>query len=734
MAKKPAKKEEKEIVKSFSPQDLKNTINKKFGDNTVMLGPTSIANVEVFPTGIASLDIAMGCNGIPLGRIIEVYGTESGGKTTTCLQIIAGCQKHYFEKRKRKGVAAFIDAEHALDPVWARNIGVNMDDLFFCQPSSGEEAFSVIEYMVDSGLVDVIVVDSVAALTPQKIIDGEIGDVVIGAQAQLMSKGLQKLNGKCGRKGCTIVFINQIRMKIGVMFGCLHSDTLINFVDGRRMPIKEVVNNRIKGDVWSYDVSTKSFVSKPITGWHHNGFIDGPSDFLSISLKGPGTKNGRMNIVVTPDHEVMTDSGWMPAKHAKVGSQLLTKHECLINNQFQVNGTLGAFLAGVLVGDSHIVRNPKRLACSVKIRDNVDIEYARWKVAKLDEFLNFTKRECYSGEYYESDCFSELVGIKQSYPHRDPMLLLEQFTWLGFAIWMMDDAVYERDRYHLSIKRFAGNFDKIEEISRTLDNLELYHHASKGGNIIFDKSTSDRIANAIYKYVPECMQRKLPSELIGKYEDFELNRDTIFSSTYATVVDVREASGRQMRNKGKYDITIDGTNCYSAGGCDNGVIIHNSPETTPGGRALKFYSSIRMDVRKSETIKEKELAIGTEVKVKIVKNKVAPPFTEAKYNICFGTPFRPVYGVDMNESLITMALHHDVIKLSGSSYKFGNKHLGNGKANSIKFLDENPEVVSEIRGKIYITPATLSPEPPEESDLPDSDEEEHFNMVEESDG
>lgn len=187
-------------------------IDKQFGKGTVMkLGDTASMNVETIPTGSMSLDIALG-GGIPKGRIIEVYGPESSGKTTLTLHMIA-------EVQKRGGIAGFIDAEHALDPVYAKNIGVNIDDLYVSQPDSGEQALEICETMVRSGALDIVIVDSVAALTPKAEIDGDMGDSHMGLQARLMSQGLRKLTSVISKTNCTVVFINQLREKIGVMFG-----------------------------------------------------------------------------------------------------------------------------------------------------------------------------------------------------------------------------------------------------------------------------------------------------------------------------------------------------------------------------------------------------------------------------------------------------------------------------------------------------------------------------------
>ena len=188
-------------------------IQKQFGKGSIMrLGDTSHVPVEVIKTGVLPLDIALGVGGIPKGRIVEIFGPEAAGKTTVCLSIIA-------EAQKSGGIAAFIDAEHAMDPAWARIIGVNLDDLLVSQPDTGEQALEIAEALIRSGGVDLVVIDSVAALVPRSEIEGEMGDAQMGLQARLMSQALRKLTGVVSKSKTTIVFTNQIRLKIGIMFG-----------------------------------------------------------------------------------------------------------------------------------------------------------------------------------------------------------------------------------------------------------------------------------------------------------------------------------------------------------------------------------------------------------------------------------------------------------------------------------------------------------------------------------
>jgi recombination protein RecA len=222
---------------------IKSLIEKQHGSGSIMRGKGSIVHVDIIPTGIISIDIAMGVMGLPQGRIIEIYGAESSGKTTTCLQFIASAQKHYFDKKKKRfGNAALIDAEHSFDPAWAEKCGVNMDDLLISQPDSGEQALQICETLIDSKEIDLIVIDSVAALVPKKVLEGEIGDTVIAAQAQLMSTALNKLKGKCNKSLTTVIFINQIREKAGIVFGnpeVTPGGRALKFYASMRMEVKK---------------------------------------------------------------------------------------------------------------------------------------------------------------------------------------------------------------------------------------------------------------------------------------------------------------------------------------------------------------------------------------------------------------------------------------------------------------------------------------------------------------
>ena len=222
-------------------------IEKQYGKGSIMkLGDNSAhMNVETIPTGSLSLDIALGLGGLPKGRIIEIYGPESSGKTTVALHAVA-------EVQKRGGIAGFIDAEHALDPAYAKNIGVNIDELYISQPDCGEQALEILETMVRSGALDIVIVDSVAALVPKAEIDGDMGDSHVGLQARLMSQALRKLTAVISKSNCIVIFINQLREKVGVMFGNPETTTggrALKFYSSVRMDVRRIESLKQAGEV-----------------------------------------------------------------------------------------------------------------------------------------------------------------------------------------------------------------------------------------------------------------------------------------------------------------------------------------------------------------------------------------------------------------------------------------------------------------------------------------------------
>jgi len=461
------------------------TIERQFGKGSVMRlgagGP--LEEIAVIPTGALSLDVALGVGGVPRGRVVEIYGPESSGKTTLALHIVS-------EAQRLGGTAAFIDAEHALDPIYARKLGVNIDELLISQPDTGEQALEITETLVRSNAVDVIVIDSVAALVPRAELDGDMGDSLPGLQARLMSQALRKLTAAISRSGAVVVFINQIREKIGVMFGCLEYDTQVVLADGRREAIGRIVEQRLPVDVLSYDPLTGRIEPRRVLNWFDNGESD---SFVHFEVAGGH------RFAATENHLIFTPGGEVKTGDLQIG---------------------------------------------------------------------------------------------------DDVLVMERS---GAA----------------------------------------------------------------------------PAKIIGRT--------------------VRVPAGSTHR----FDLEVEGQHTYLA----DGVVVHNSPETTTGGRALKFYASVRLDIRRQDAIKIGTESVGVRTKVKVVKNKLAPPFREAEFDVMYGE------GISKSGTVLDAGVEQGIIEKSGTWYSYKNERIGQGRDNARKWLQENANVLADLEAKIRETLGLRAPAP-----------------------
>jgi len=475
-------------VKSDKKQALElaiSTIERQFGKGSVMRlgagGP--LEEIAVIPTGALSLDVALGVGGVPRGRVVEIYGPESSGKTTLALHVVS-------EAQRLGGIAAFIDAEHALDPIYAKKLGVNTDELLISQPDTGEQALEITETLVRSNAVDVIVIDSVAALVPRAELDGDMGDSLPGLQARLMSQALRKLTAAISRSGCVVIFINQIREKIGVMFGCFEYDTQIVLADGSREAIGRIVEQRLPVDVLSYDPLTGRIVPRRIVNWFDNGETDA---FLHFEVAGGH------RFAATENHLIFTPGGEVKAGDLQIGDDVLVM---------------------------------------------------------------------------------------------------------------------------------------------------------KG------------MGSAPAKIIARAMQAPT-------------------GSTH------------------RFDLEVEGQHTYLA----DGVVVHNSPETTTGGRALKFYASIRLDIRRQDAIKIGTESVGVRTKVKVVKNKLAPPFREAEFDVMYGE------GISKSGTVLDAGVEQGIIEKSGTWYSYKSERIGQGRDNARKWLQENATVLADLEAKIRETLGLRAPAP-----------------------
>jgi len=346
-------------------------IERQFGKGSVMRlgagGP--LEEIAVIPTGALSLDAALGIGGLPRGRVTEIYGPESSGKTTLALHVIS-------EAQRLGGIAAFIDAEHALDPIYARKLGVNTDELLISQPDTGEQALEIAETLVRSNAVDVIVIDSVAALVPRAELDGDMGDSLPGLQARLMSQALRKLTAAISRSGGVVIFINQIREKIGVMFGCFHYSTRVVLADGRREKIGKIVNQRMPVEVLSYDPTTGRIEPRRVVNWFDNGRAD---EFIQFEVEGG--RSGYRHFAATENHVVFTPKGQVRAGALMAGDEVLLSVEDYRLTDDQVQVVLGGGL-----GDGSIRKVGAHTAHFRVGHARAQKDYLCWKQEMLSPF------------------------------------------------------------------------------------------------------------------------------------------------------------------------------------------------------------------------------------------------------------------------------------------------------------------------------------------------------------
>jgi len=297
-------------------------IEKAYGKGSVMkLGDSGAnMNIETVPTGSLSLDIALGLGGVPKGRVIEIYGPESSGKTTVALHMVA-------EVQKRGGIAGFIDAEHALDPVYAKNIGVDIDNLYISQPDNGEQALEITETMVRSGAVDIVIVDSVAALVPKAEIDGDMGDSHVGLQARLMSQALRKLTAVISKTNCVVIFINQLREKVGVMFGNPETTTggrALKFYSSVRLDVRRTESLKQSGEIIGNHVRVKVVKNKIAPPFKE-------AEFDIMFGKGISKEGDVLDLAA--DANIVEKSGsWYAYKGAKIGQGRENAKNYLLQN------------------------------------------------------------------------------------------------------------------------------------------------------------------------------------------------------------------------------------------------------------------------------------------------------------------------------------------------------------------------------------------------------------------
>jgi recombination protein RecA len=677
-------------------------IEREFGKGTVMRMGDEGAQVRVdaIPTGALSLDLALGIGGVPRGRIVEIYGPESSGKTTLIYHIIA-------EAQRLGGVCAFIDAEHAMDPLYAQAIGVDIDELLVSQPDYGEQALEIADMLIRSSAVDLVAVDSVAALTPRAELEGQMGDQTVGVQARMMSQAMRKLAGNLNRTQTLCVFTNQIREKVGVMFGCFSFDARVVLADGSTEKIGKIVNQRLPVEVMSMDPQTGAISPKRIVDYYNNGETD---QWLQFEVAAGGG-SGKRKFACTPNHVIFTPEGEKQAGEIEEGEDVLVavKHYEVREDQMKL-------ILGSLLGDGSLRFASEHNAAFRVGHGDQQRPYLEWKHEMLAPFANKIGATG-KGLGFDTIPMHQLAWLHEAVYAADGSRtvsdeLVEQLDERSIAAWYMDDGSFTghyRRRGHgkATICCKALAVADRERLAARCEALGMGRPSISGHNLLFSGERTAMLHEKIAPYVHPSMDHKLHPDFRGRFawhadtSDAHLNGTRLKSRTrlQAVPMKVLRKSAKpaplprddRPSRRHRFDLQIEGNHTYLV----DHVVVHNSPETQPGGRALKFYSSQRLDIRRIETLKDGTEAIGNRVRVKVVKNKVAAPFRQAEFDIEFGK------GISSAGCILDLGLEHNVVSKSGSFFSYGDERIGQGRNNAKAYLVEHPEIAREIENKIY---------------------------------
>jgi recombination protein RecA len=679
------------------------SITKQFGDGSIMrLGSNAKMKVETVSTGSLAIDLALGVGGLPLGRVTEIYGPESSGKTTFCLSVIA-------EVQRKGGLAAFIDVEHALDPKYARVVGVNLDDLLVSQPDSGEDALNIMETLIRSNSIDIIVLDSVAALVTKAELDGQMGDMTMGSQARLMSQAMRRLTAVVSKTKCVCIFTNQIREKIGVMFGCFPYQTGVMMAKGRTKSIGALVNGQEPEKVISWNPQTNTFAPTVVKRRFKHGrnvtnfkLTDNEigalrTAYRTLVFRYPNDA-GFNKFSCTPNHIIFTPSGEVSAEDLKLGDKILVRHTSV-----KFSSDLQDLLLGSMLGDGSLKQDAKMTAWYREEHAQPQKEYAKWKEKAFAGYC----RKSSDNEHGYGFSTVALYEFGQMRPKFYPLNkrykhitteLLEQLNPLSLAVWYQDDGTNNRQKtggnkktiyLHRLTEEECRAFEKVFAKKFGLKCSIKYYPKGSSSRIAFHGKEADKFEDIIRSYCHPSMAYKLTDhpEIGSKLAGLDFSMRERDEAIPCEIFECREKfiDGKMGV---RYNVEVEENGNFLLA---NGAIVHNSPETTSGGRALKFFASIRIDIRRKDQIKTPEgKVIGNRTKIKVVKNKVAPPFTEVEFDIMYNE------GISSSGSLVDLGVEQKVLEKKGSWITYQGELVGQGRDAAKQTLREKPELAEKI--------------------------------------
>jgi recombination protein RecA len=681
-------------------------LTKRFGDGSIIrLGEAANMGIDVIPSGSLGLDIALGVGGIPRGRVIEIYGPESSGKTTVCLHVIA-------EAQKRGGLTAFIDMEHALDPTYAARLGVDVETLYVSQPDTGEQALEICEALVRSSALDIVVVDSVAALVPRAEIEGEMGDSHVGLQARLMSQALRKLSGAIKQSNTAVLFTNQIREKVGVMYGCFSYQAPVLLADGTKMNIGRIVNQKEPVEVLAWNPNNGCFEAKKVICWFKNGIdVDDfkmsdneigelEQEYLTLVARYPdGT--GYTKVTSTPNHQIATPNGFTMAEDIDLDDEILALH-----NEIVLSPDLHQLVLGSMLGDGSMRKSGHHTAYFREEHAPSQSEYVDWKHSM---FGDLARQITHSENRYGFETIPATVfGRMKSMFYRENgryksinVRALRQLTPFSLAIWYQDDGALQDDggkRRRNAIyfhKTDAETRAMVEEVMAEQFGLDVAVYDTNSSTVImFTGDEAVDFEKIIAPYVHPSMAYKLRDDSgVGSgLAELDMGYETQQAAIPCKVYEIRRRM-KQGKEAVRYNLQVEDNATYVVGS----TIVHNSPETQPGGRALKFYASVRLDIRRIQGIKQGGDTIGNRTRIRVTKNKVAPPFRETEFDIMFYEN-----GISKMGEILDLGTDLDIIEKRGAFYRYNDGLLGQGRENAKVFLLENPAMSDEIENAIRV--------------------------------
>jgi recombination protein RecA len=743
-------------------------IEKQYGKGAIMrLGEHGNVGVAAIPTGALALDIALGIGGLPRGRVVEVYGPESSGKSTLAMHVVA-------EAQRNGGVCAYIDAEHAMDPVYASAIGVNVDELLISQPDTGEQALEIADMLIRSGALDVVVIDSVAALVPRAEIEGEMGDTHVGLQARLMSQALRKLTANLNRSNTICLFINQLREKIGIMFGSPETTPggrALKFYSSVRLDIRriesikdgaEITGNRTRVKVVKNKcVAAGTKVFDPTTGLTHRieDIVHGDAGTTVVAADKAGHLNvrpildrfdqGERDVIglelrdgttlrVTPDHKVLTDTGWREAGELQIGDRLARPRRLGTFGDVEPVPPAHARLLGYLIGDGYVggktpvsfinvepslqrdvAEIAGTLGCTTRTRGietsvshrpgekNGVLELARW--AEIWGHLAPTKR--ISAPFFAPNVSAAVIGNllfgiweSDGYVSREQTGALrvgfvttsEQLAWqihwllLRCGIWSSARS-YDASAKRPSIvngRRVQGKrpcwevrVSGIDNVSRFAESLPMW--GPRGTKLVAelgDKSLGKHRGSQT-NYLPGNVTEPVLAYLRGLGVTAEVAAQLVGDIAGDPRGGLRQVLGASPVRRDRLTLLADAL--------QSDFLHEVLGEDLHYARIVSIGEPERSEVYDIEVAED-----HTFVADGVVVSNCAPPFKQAEFDIMYGK------GISREGSLLDVGVELGIVKKSGAWFTYEGEQLGQGRENAKTFLAENLDMMLEISEKI----------------------------------